>query len=183
MLAVMATWAPKLFDYYHTMNNLLYQRHPSLVKIFPTSIFSAVSYNFGPQTVCYPHIDPGNLAFGECSVTPFGVYDYTKGGHLILWDLKMAIEFPPGCTILFPSAVITHSNVAIAKHEIRHSFVQYTAGGLFRWVDQGFQTQEKQQASLSQDDLEKEKKRIDRLWEFGLSLLPTAFTLKPVGQE
>lgn len=172
----MATWAPKLYRYYQDMNDALHKRHPNLVKAFPASVFSAVSYNFGPQTACYPHIDPGNLAFGECSVTPFGVYDYTKGGHLILWDLKMVIEFPPGSTILFPSAVISHSNVAIAKNERRYSFAQYTAGGLFRWVDQGFQTQARQLASMTPEERDEEDRRVSELWKIGLSLLPTVCT-------
>lgn len=116
------------------------------------------------------------MAFGECSVTPFGSYDYKRGGHLVLWDLKLVIEFPPGCTILFPSAVLSHSNVAIARHERRYSFAQYTAGGLFRWVDQGFQTKDQHWASLSAEELTKEKERLDGMWKLGLSLIPTVYT-------
>lgn len=106
-------------------------------------------------------------------MTPFGTYDYTKGGHLILWDLKRVIEFPPGSTILFPSAVISHSNVAIGKGETRYLFAQYSAGGLFRWVDQGFQTKEKWLTSRSPAELEEENKRIEDLRKLGLSMLPT----------
>lgn len=179
----MATWAPGLYGFYQEMTDRLHHRHPNLDKVFPGGIFSAVSYNFGPQTVCYPHIDPGNLAFGECSVTPFGVFDYMKGGHLILWDLKMVIEFPPGCTILFPSAVVSHSNVSIGKHERRYSFAQYTAGGLFRWVDQGFQTKEKQRASMSPEQHEEEDKRLAQLWNIGLSLLPVVHNQGPVEKD
>jgi hypothetical protein len=65
--------------------------------------------NFGPKTMCFPYKDFGNLAYGFCAVTALGRYNPKMGGHLILWDLKLAIEFPPGCTILIPSATLHHS--------------------------------------------------------------------------
>lgn len=70
------------------------------------------------------------------------------GGHLILWDAKVVIEFPHGATILLPSATITHSNIPIQDDETRVSFVQFCSGGLFRWVDNGFQTE----AQLEEND-------------------------------
>ena len=35
-----------------------------------------------------------NLPFGYCVVTELGEFDARKGGHLVLWDCKMVIEFP-----------------------------------------------------------------------------------------
>jgi hypothetical protein len=87
------------------------------------------------------HKDQGNLPFGLCAVTPFGSFDPDKGGHIILWELKLIIRFPPGSTVLIPSAIITHGNLPIQHNEERSSFTQYAAGSLFRWVDNGFQTQ------------------------------------------
>ncbi|SJL00827.1 uncharacterized protein ARMOST_04141 [Armillaria ostoyae] len=57
------------------------------------------------------------------------------GGHLVLWDLKLVIEFPPGSCILLPSALLEHSNLPIQDGEHRSSFVMYSAAGLFRWVE------------------------------------------------
>ncbi|KAJ7624191.1 hypothetical protein B0H17DRAFT_1151319 [Mycena rosella] len=54
-------------------------------------------------------------AWGWCSITALGDFDPNKGGHLILWDLRLAIRFPPGSTILIPSALLHHSNVAIQQ--------------------------------------------------------------------
>ncbi|KAJ7937906.1 hypothetical protein B0H13DRAFT_1580401, partial [Mycena leptocephala] len=65
-------------------------------------------------------------------------FDPDFGGHLVLWDLKLVIRFPPGATILIPSAIVRHSNVPIRPDERRCSFTQYTAGGLFRWIRDGF---------------------------------------------
>jgi len=35
-----------------------------------------------------------------------------------------------------------HSNISIRPGGDRYSFTQYTAGGLFQWVDHGYQTEE-----------------------------------------
>jgi hypothetical protein len=72
-----------------------------------------------------------------CLITSISDHDPTKGGHMILWELGIVIEFPHGATIAIPSTVITHSNLPIAKHEHRVSFTQYAAGALIRWVDSG----------------------------------------------
>lgn len=169
----MATWAPKMHAHYQDYSLAIHSKYPHLKRIFPACIFSAASYNLGPQTVCYPHNDKGNLPSGMCAVTPFGPYDYKKGGHLVLWELKLVVEFPPGCTILLPSAILTHFNIPIAKNERHYSFAQYTAGGLFRWVDQGFQTKEAYRASLTPEGLEAEDEMLAKRWEKGLSLIPT----------
>ena len=52
------------------------------------------------------------------------------------------VEFPPGstATVLIPSAILSHSNVEIGENERQYSVVQCAAGGLFRWVDNGFRT-------------------------------------------
>ncbi|KAH9483212.1 hypothetical protein JR316_0005316 [Psilocybe cubensis] len=168
--SVMCTWASSLFNYYATMLDGLHNEHRHLVRIFRDSIFSAVSYNFGPRTVCYKHKDYANLAFGFCAITALGTFDYTKGGHLVLWDLQLVIEFPAGCTILIPSALIAHSNIPVAEHERRYSFAQYTAGGLFRWVSHGFKTREDYLATLSCEELAAHKENDSKRWEFGLSM-------------
>src|SRR6266487_4690931 len=135
-----ACWAPRLYKYYADHLCLLLQKHPHLCRNFLSSVWSAATFNFGPRTLCYPHRDFSNLAFGWCAITALGRFDSKRGGHLILWDLKLVIQFPAGSTILIPSATIQHSNVRIQPGETRMSFTQYTAGGLFCWVDSGFQT-------------------------------------------
>ena len=55
-------------------------------------------------------------------------------------NLRLAIEFPPGASILIPSAIVPHANVVVQPGETRQSVTQYCAGGLLRWADCGFQT-------------------------------------------
>ncbi|KAJ7738681.1 hypothetical protein DFH07DRAFT_966016 [Mycena maculata] len=70
-----------------------------------------------------------------------GDFDPTTGGHFVLGDLKLVIEFPPGTLILIPSATLSHSNIPVRPGETRVSFTQFTSGGLFRYIDNGFRTE------------------------------------------
>lgn len=111
-----------------------------------------------------------NCPFGWCSVQALGNYNYKTGGHLILWELKLIVEFPPGSLILLPSATITHSNVAVAEGETRVSFTQFAAGGLFRYVDYGLRTQ----AQLEQQDPARYQKMLAARpyrWKKGIALM------------
>ncbi|KAG6849652.1 hypothetical protein H0H93_006573, partial [Arthromyces matolae] len=141
-------WAPNLYQYYSLQLNALWNHMPNLRRIFPRSIFPSATFNFGPNVWTYRHRDVMNCPFGWCAVQALGRFDPTKGGHLILWDLELFIEFPPGCLILLPSACISHSNTPVQSGDVRASFTQYAGGGLFRYVDHGFQTAKK----FQQDD-------------------------------
>ena len=136
---VLATWTPDLHTYYPSALNALHMHNRSLKRTFPTSVFAATMYNLGPWTICFKHTDFTNLAFSMCAVTAFGNFDPKKSGHLILWECGLVIEFPPGSTILLPSATILHLNVTVDSHERRYSFTQYVAGELFCWVENRFQ--------------------------------------------
>ncbi|TDL13852.1 hypothetical protein BD410DRAFT_817258 [Rickenella mellea] len=107
------TWAPRLYDaYVHTMDEL-YARNPQLRPNFDNSIFASATINFGPSAACFPHVDELNMPYRWCAITALGDFDPARGGHLVLWDLKMIIEFPAGSTILIPSATIRHSNIPV----------------------------------------------------------------------
>jgi hypothetical protein len=147
----------------------LFQDDAKLVRPFD-SIFTAASYNLGPQTVSLPHVDFGNLPFGWCAITALGSFDPVKGGHIVLWECKLVVEFPPGSTILIPSAVIKHSNVKVGVDERRYSFAQYCAGGLFQWVDNGFKTVSDFLSNSNTKEREAMTRASEGCWEFGLSL-------------
>ncbi|KAK0495261.1 hypothetical protein EDD18DRAFT_1310019 [Armillaria luteobubalina] len=119
---VFTAWSPSLFQCYAMHLRALLLSNDNLILNFTNSIFSASTFNFGPKSVTVKHTDSGNLLFGWCTIPVLSQFNSKKGVHLILWDLKLVIEFPPGSTVLIPSA--------------------YMAGGLFRWVDDGFQLSE-----------------------------------------
>ncbi|KAJ7858711.1 hypothetical protein B0H14DRAFT_3447168 [Mycena olivaceomarginata] len=110
----------------------------------------------GPRAICAPHLDFANLSWGWCAITALGDFDPDLGGHLILWDLRLVIRFPPGSTILLPSAIIRHSN--------------YTAAGLFRWVRNGFKTDEDFELSASKEEQARWDAEHGRRWEEGMKM-------------
>ena len=101
-----ATWAPDLYSYYVQHIRLLYAKYPHLRRNFLNSIFTCCTFNFGPHACSFDHTDPANLLFGWCDITALGPFDPIRSGHLVLWDLKIVIEFPPGSTIIIPSATL-----------------------------------------------------------------------------
>ncbi len=137
---MLATYAPRVHLKMRRRLRLLYMRHPCLQLNFTNSIYPAAHFNFGPNSVCFEHTDYANDPVNWCHITALGHYDHTKGGHIILFNLRMAVEFPPSASILIPSGVVRHANVAIQSGEMRQAFTQYCPGGLLRWVDGGFQT-------------------------------------------
>ncbi|KAF8201856.1 hypothetical protein BJ912DRAFT_842985, partial [Pholiota molesta] len=175
--ASFAAWAPRLYSYYEDHFRALLKSDPTLRRNFSNSVWAAATVNFGPRTITRRHRDSSNLPYGWCGITALGEFDATKGGHLVLWDLKLVVEFPAGSTILLPSAAVDHSNVPISHRERRCSFTQYTAGGLFRWVEQGFQKSEDYLAGLGNVEREEEAARAAERCKLGLSLFSTLETL------
>jgi hypothetical protein len=175
---IFSSWSPRLFKCYCDYLEELLKRHPELFPNFPNSPWASATINFGPKTVCFKHRDFNNLPFGWCAITSLGDFDPTLGGHLILWELKLVITFPPGSTILIPSACITHCNTTVRPHETRYSFTQYTSGGLFRWVDRGFQQKADYEASLTEEEVSQEPEKAAQRLNEGLSLFSTMEELR-----
>jgi hypothetical protein len=69
-----------------------------------------------------------------------GSFDHTQGSHLILEEAKLILEFPAGSTYLIPS------NTPTQLGEWRALFTQYTARGVFHWVENGCQTDKDMEA-------------------------------------
>ncbi|KAJ7038838.1 hypothetical protein C8F04DRAFT_950769 [Mycena alexandri] len=163
-------FAPNLHEYYRATYAALcdwdrsQQRKKHITRNFAErfSVFTTATFNFGPVTVTLPHIDFGNLAWGWCAITALGNFDPDRGGHLVLWDLKLIIRFPPGSTILLPSAILRHSNLTIGPNETRFSFTQFTPAGIFRWVYNGFRTDKDINAAKATTPAEHEQRKRDR---------------------
>ncbi|TFY51379.1 hypothetical protein EVG20_g11026 [Dentipellis fragilis] len=135
--SILKYYAPKLFRHYADSLDTFFTKDKTCHCIFKNSIFPMAAFNLGPRCVCRGHKDSTNVPQGLCAITALGNYNYKKGGHLVLWDLGLIIEFPPGSTILIPSSTIRHGNTAIGEHERRYSFTQFCMGGLLRWVRHG----------------------------------------------
>ncbi|THU79338.1 hypothetical protein K435DRAFT_697978, partial [Dendrothele bispora CBS 962.96] len=160
----------RTYQYYSKCLDEVYRWKPDLRRHFQTSVFGTCTVNFGPRTVSRPHRDGANLAFGWCAITALGNFDPNKGGHLILWDLGLVIRFPPGSTILIPSALIKHSNIPVQNGETRYSFVQYSAAGLFRWVYNGFKTDAEWESTSTPGERVQRDEERRRRWEDGVRM-------------
>ncbi|KDQ25054.1 hypothetical protein PLEOSDRAFT_1046943, partial [Pleurotus ostreatus PC15] len=162
-------WVPKLYSHYRDCIERMYTALPHLRRNFRMSVFPCATFNFGPQVRTFKHRDTLNLANGWCSIIALGRFDHKRGGHIVLWDAKLVIEFPAGSTILIPSSAIMHSNVSVREGESRASFTQYAAGGIFRWVDNGCQRQAvfQQIDPVSYDQRMQERKDG---WQKGLAM-------------
>ncbi|KAJ7805123.1 hypothetical protein B0H14DRAFT_3485412 [Mycena olivaceomarginata] len=166
-------YAPKLYSLYERTRKALEQWRPNLRWTFENTVFAAITFNFGPRAFTRRHLDFANLSWGWCSITPLGSFDSDFGGHLILWDLRLVIRFPAGSTVFIPSAIIQHSNVPIRSHETRSSFTQYTAGGLFRWVRNGFRTNEDFENEASVAEKAFRAAEAETRWEDGMDMFST----------
>lgn len=132
------SYAQRLSTFCRTTLTRLEEDNPALRRPFPDSAFGTITFNFGPEVCTIPHKDYKNLSWGWCAVTSLGDYDPERGGHLILWDFNLALEFPPNSTIFIPSAIVEHSNTSIQPGETRSTITQYNSAGIFRWVAYGF---------------------------------------------
>ncbi|KAK2466624.1 hypothetical protein APHAL10511_000882 [Amanita phalloides] len=126
-------------------------------------VYPCHSFNLGTQTTTYPHTDLGNLANSWCSITAFGQFDPTEGGHFVLWDYGLFVDFPPGLTILMPSALLLHSTTSISNREKRFSMIQYISGHLLRWVENGFWSDKEWGATATAED-EMLRERENEAW-------------------
>lgn len=138
-LAAFATYAPKIYRHCADSLQKILDKYPDCEQPLDNTVFPTVTFNLGPQTVAWGHVDSQNAAQGFCPVNSAGKYDPKKGGHMVLLDLNLIIEFPPGSTILLPSSVVRHGNTPIAPHETRYSFTMFVPGPLLRWVHHGLQ--------------------------------------------
>lgn len=129
-----------MFEDYVTNLQALFEHQPELEHNFTNSIFPALTFNLGPDSVTFEHLDYHNNPLGWCGVTSGGDFDHTKSAHIHIKQLKIVVEFPSASSTLLPSAICDHGNTPLLPGETRYSITQYAAGGLFRYVKYGFKT-------------------------------------------
>ncbi|TFK60591.1 hypothetical protein BDN72DRAFT_779221 [Pluteus cervinus] len=139
-MCALSFYAPKLYAHFCHRLLWVYEHDNNLQRNFAESIFPAASFNLGPSTVSLEHTDAGNVGYGLCALVALGEFDYRAGGHLVLFDLGLMVQFPPGAVVLLPSGVLRHGNTPIQSNEERYSIAQYCAGGLLRWHRYGLRT-------------------------------------------
>lgn len=168
LIALFNCYAHKIYKEYKDTHQEHLQCCPDLRANFPKTVFAAISVNMGPRSFSPPHMDADNSAFGWCTDTALGPFDPDKGGQLVLWDLRVVIRFPAGSTVLFPSALITHSTLPVQEHEEQYAVIQYCSGGLFRWRNNGWCSDRYFLANASTERLREREAACARHWEANL---------------
>ena len=97
--------------------------------------------------------------------------------------LKLFIEFPPGSTILIPSAPLLHSNCPIGAHETRYSITRYTAGGIWRWLEDGGRTEEDINLNGTAEEQNELRERREGRWEKMLDMFSTLEEIQAAVKE
>lgn len=115
---------PELWLLYHNLLKNLTTKHPYLLYLFTheQSMFTACTLNIGGVTT-WQHHDHLNFRPGACLLFAIGDFDHTQGRHLILWDLKLVIEFPSSSLIIIPLALLEHLNVPISKGMLLYQYL------------------------------------------------------------
>src|ERR1700749_671470 len=89
------SYLPDLYKYYDDTLKSMQQNAGPKSEIFeaiPGLPLAGYTINCSKKCICLCHVDKNNLASGACMVTPFGTYDYTRGGHIILHDARVILE-------------------------------------------------------------------------------------------
>ncbi|KAF7353266.1 hypothetical protein MSAN_01514500 [Mycena sanguinolenta] len=154
LTAVFANWAPFVYEYYVIHMRQFYGRNPHLKRPFLNSIWSACTFNLGPQTCALGHRDFANLSFGMCAITALGDFNYRKAQS----------STTPTSQLLQASGGTP--------------FTQYTAGGIFRWVRHGFTPADEYFSLLSKEEQVREKAAEIQRWENGVGLYSYDYELK-----
>ncbi|KAF7297864.1 hypothetical protein HMN09_01007200 [Mycena chlorophos] len=148
--ASLGLWAPRLHGYYVDYSQKFDGFGLPRTRPFPASVFAAAAFNFGPRAWTHKHRDVLNLPFGWCAIIALG----------------------NGLPHSHPLRDAPHSNVKVQSHEMRASFTQFTAGGLFRLADNGFRTEDGFAAEEPEAYLEAQAAKEGR-WKTGLGLWST----------
>lgn len=88
----------------------------------------------------------------------------------------MILEVMDGDFLIIPSAAITHRNSGLKAHEWRSSVVQYTGGGMFRWIWQGCKLSGKK--NFSAEEKRRRGAEGDKRWLDMIDVFPNLDRLK-----
>ncbi|KZT20272.1 hypothetical protein NEOLEDRAFT_1039008, partial [Neolentinus lepideus HHB14362 ss-1] len=66
-------------------------------------------FHLGPDAESYIYNRHSDLIFGCCAITALGKYDSKRGGHLVLWDLGLDVEFPVVRTTFISAGMLRYS--------------------------------------------------------------------------
>src|ERR1700683_4100784 len=85
---------PKQYRYYSPNLRQLFDYHDYLADNFNNSIFPTATCKMGHQTISLKHTNSDNYFADGCHIYSGDSYNHKCSGHIILFNLKLVIEFP-----------------------------------------------------------------------------------------
>ncbi|KAH8094958.1 hypothetical protein BXZ70DRAFT_865144, partial [Cristinia sonorae] len=156
---------PRLARFYDVTIKRMWAEHALMNTFFKDLPFAAQSLNLAQQAYATKHVDKMNLVFGICAILPFGLYNPRTSAQLVLTEPRLIIEIGPGDLFFFPSATIHHESIPMAAGEKRKSMIWYSAGSLFRWIKQGYQTAGTKNAAEQREAKKAGAVRWEQAWK------------------
>lgn len=101
-------------------------------------IWPSVAFNHHRAATKH-HRDSSNPPGFPCGILLAELADPSKGGELVLEELKLILELHPGDIVIFPSALITHWNLPLHADQIRSSIAVWASGMVQMWADEDCQ--------------------------------------------
>jgi hypothetical protein len=124
---------PEAYKHAYDRLSRLYKEVPSLMQGLPfhSSIYPACTFHFGPQSVsCTQQDMPG---FPR-AMSALGDFDDVRGGHLVLVDHDLAIQFPSGTSIVI-SSTTRYRIAAVSAGEHHYTLTQYFPTSLVNYIE------------------------------------------------
>jgi hypothetical protein len=172
------TWFPHVAELYEWALLQTLINDNLLSQLLPDLPFAAATINLGQQSVTDWHLDSKNLVFGLCCIVVFGRFNHRQSAQLILKEPRVVMELRRGDVCFVPSGSVTHRNAPLNPWETRFAMIFYTAGGVFRYIFQGFQLAGPQRIS---SDMVKEAGQVR--WQAGWSLFSTLKSLRDAARR
>jgi hypothetical protein len=165
--------------HYDEVAKELFAKNSVIKAFFPDSPFLSTTLNMGDQSVSPMHVDNKNLVFGICCIAVFGSFNHRTGGHNLMRPAKTIFELRRGDLMFLPSGSVHHGNIPIVGDGTRFVAVFYTAGALFRWVNDGHRLRNKGKKGVKESRRSKEEQsELEILegnarWNKGMDLFST----------
>ncbi|KAJ7625128.1 hypothetical protein DFH06DRAFT_1325210 [Mycena polygramma] len=152
-------FAPRLRQYVQETKDALLTNDAALLDC-TGGAFPAAEFFLGSDE-SPPRMDDLDMPWGWRALTSLGEYNARWGGELVLWEEKKVVRFPPGATFLFPAAFMRYSFTQLRAGETQYAFSQYAQAGLFRYVENGFMSEDNFEATAWRAQREERDKLRD----------------------
>ncbi|KAK6966286.1 hypothetical protein R3P38DRAFT_2591158 [Favolaschia claudopus] len=181
VLGILKHFCPDAYETLRQDKEEMLDHNPNTFYPNEASVFSAATMELGGAhfNIRDPRGDLRDLEpAGWNILTALGRYRAIHGGHVIFWQLGLVIQFPPGSSILLPAGVVNYSFVKVDPTETRFSLLQWSGGGVRRFLDNGRRMDMEFAAKASPNEHAGREHRRNLAHEIAIDSFPHVSTFK-----